>query len=370
MRAVSDLRVVVTHDFAETYGGAERVTQELAASFPNGPVVALLGRPEVASRMGVADRFRSVLPPRTRLLRHYRPLAPAFPARARAARLPEADVLISSSYGFAHHFSAPPGALHVCYCHSPLRFAWSMTEEYGDIWANGPLTGAAFGALAAAMRRVDRRGAQTVDAYLTQADFVADLIGRCYGRRAEVIGAPVDCELFRPDGEPDDYFLLCGRLVEPYKRATVVVDAFRRLPSRLVVAGDGPALPELRRMASPNVEFVGHLEDAELVEAMQRCRAVLFPSRDDFGLIPLEVMACGRPVLAYAAGGALSTVRAGVTGEFFAEQTPAAVEQAVRAFEPERYDPGEIRRHAERWDRMEFRRRVVAAVERAHEAAR
>jgi glycosyltransferase involved in cell wall biosynthesis len=359
------LRVVIAHDFMETYGGAERVTADLAAAFPDAEVVAVLGRREVARRMGVADRFRSLMPPEPTLLRHYRMLAPVLPTMLDRVRLPDADVLLSSSYGFAHRLRTANRAPHVCYCHSPLRFAWSMTDSYRDRWARGDLAGRAFDAFAAGMRASDRRAADRVDAFLTQSPFTATQIRRFYGREAEVVGAPVDCDRFRPSSAPPgEHFLLSGRLVEPYKRVSIAIEAFRRLPHRLLIAGDGPALPELRAAAPRNVEFLGHLEDDALVEAMQGCAAALFPSRDDFGLVPVEVMACGRPVLAYAGGGAVHTVVPGVTGELFAAQTADAVVAAVRAFDPSAYDANAIRAHAERWDRGRFLTRVRRSVAR------
>jgi len=359
----TDPRVVIAHDFLETYGGAERVTQELAIEFPDAPVVAILGRPAVAMRMGIEGRWRPLLPPRPALLRGYRLLTPAFPALVRAARLPEADVLVSSSYAFAHQFRVP-GAPHVCYCHSPLRFAWSMTDDYAQRWAAGSVAGAAFRTLAALMRHSDRRAARRVSVYCTQSPFTADQIERFYGRRAEVIGAPVDCDLFHPaaDGDHDGYVLLCGRLIEPYKQMGIALDALRRLGRRVVVAGDGPAMAELRSRAGPEASFLGHLGDEDLVRVMQRAAFLLFPSRDDFGLIPVEAMACGRPVLAYAGGGAQYTVVPGVTGELFPEQTAACLASALEAFSPDRYATGEIRRHAEQWDRSVFRRRLRGVV--------
>jgi glycosyltransferase involved in cell wall biosynthesis len=262
----------------------------------------------------------------------------------------------------------PTGAPVVCYCHSPLRFAWSMTDDYRRIWARGELRALAFHALAARIRRSDRRAAGRVQSYLTSSPFVAEQIVRAYDRRAEVIGAPVDASLFRPAAPAaaiDDYFLLCGRLLEPYKRVGVAIEAFRRLGQRLIVAGDGPALPSLRANAPRNVEFVGHLDDQPLVELMQRCKAAIFPSRDDFGLVPVEVMACGRPVLAYGAGGAQYTVLPRVTGELFADQSADAIVEAVGAFRADAYDPAVIREHALQWDRPRFRERLVDAVARA-----
>ena len=359
-------RVVIAHDFLETYGGAERVTQEMARAFPEAPVQAILARPSVARRMGIDGRVMSLLPARARVLRHYRPAAPLYPALVGTARLPAADVLLTSSYAFAHRFRTVNDAPQLCYCHSPLRFAWTMTAAYGRRLAGDGLSGAAFSGLAAAMRRGDRRASRRVARYLTQSPHVAELIARYYGRTATVIGAPVDAEVFTPpdDGGRDGgYFLFCGRLVEPYKRAGATIEAFRRLHEPLVVAGDGPALPELRAGAPANVSFTGHLDDADLVELMRGARALVFPSEDDFGLIPLEAMACGRPVLAYRGGGAVHTVVPGVTGELFAAQDPAAIAAAVARFDPDRYRPAEIREHALQWDRPAFRSRLVAAVE-------
>jgi glycosyltransferase involved in cell wall biosynthesis len=350
----------------ETYGGAERVTAEMARVFPGAPVVALAGRAPVAARMGIEGRYRTLLPEHPSVLRYYRTLTPVYPLLASMARLPEADVLLSSSYGFAHHMRTPNRAPHVCYCHSPLRFAWSMTSEYRARWAGRWPAGPAFELLARAMRSSDRRSVRRITHYLTQSPFIAEQIECCYGRQAEVIGAPVDCALFHPtDRTFEDYYLVCGRLIEPYKRVSVVLEAFRRLPHRLVVAGDGPASAQLRAMAPPNVEFTGQLGDDALVPLMQRCRAAIFPSRDDFGLLPVEVMACGRPVLAYGQGGALHTVVSGLSGELFSHQTPAAVHAAVSSFRPESYDPAKIRAHAQRWDRHLFASRLVAAVEKA-----
>lgn len=356
-------KVVITHDFMEIYGGAERVTAEMARAFPEAPVVAILGRRSIAERMGVADRFRSILPARPQLLRHYRLLAPAFGALSDAYRLPEADVVLSSSYAFAHRLRARGGAPRVCYCHSPLRFAWSMTEGYREERARNGVSRRTFELFAAAMRVSDRRSAQPIHEYLTQSPFTAEQIEQFYGRSAAAIGAPVDCELFHPgDGSAGDYYLFCGRLIEPYKQVGIAIEAFRRTGGRLVVAGAGPDLERLSAIAPPNVEFLGHVDDDRLVPLMQRCRALIFPSRDDFGLIPVEAMACGRPVLAFAGGGSLYTSLPGVTGELFEAQTADCLERAVRGFDPDAYDPERIRGHALQWDSARFRERLVEHV--------
>jgi glycosyltransferase involved in cell wall biosynthesis len=221
------------------------------------------------------------------------------------------------------------------------------------------------------MRRSDRRSAQEVARYLAPGPFVAEQIKAFYGRDAEVVGAPVDCSLFRPSAAaPGDFWLFCGRLIEPYKKVTILVEAFNRVGERLVIAGDGPERERLQQLAGPNVEFRGMLADDELVPLMQTCKAAIFPSQDDFGLIPVEVNACGRPVLAFAGGGALGTVAAGVSGELFPSQTADAIVSAVRQFRPGSYDTDAIRSHALQWDAPRFRERITAAVLDEAERAR
>lgn len=360
--------VVIAHDFAETFGGAERVLAEMAAAFPHAPVWAIAGRRSVAARMGVAERFHTLLPERSWLLERYRSFAPAYPSLVRARRLPEAEVLLTSSYAYAHGMRTVDSAPQACFCHSPLRFAWSMTGDYGRRLAGTPLRGAAFAALVRAARRADRRASRRVDRYLAGSEHVAGHIHRAYGREAELLRIPIDCSTFRYDPaiEPSDRdFLFFGRLVEPYKRPGLVVQAFRGRPERLIVAGDGPAYAELREQAGPNVEFTGTLTDDQLVPLIQRAAGVIFPSHDDFGMVPVEAMACGRPVIAYAGGGALESVVEGATGTFFEEPSEAALGAALDRFRPGDYRPAEIRRHAEQWDSASFReglRRIAAEL--------
>lgn len=355
-RTSAESRVVVAHDFTDLFGGGQRIAAEVAAAFGEPQFWSILGRGEVEERMGVAGRAHRLLPEWDPLVRGFRALTPAYPALVRARRLPEADLLVTVSYGFSHGFRTRNDAPQLCYCLSPLRFAWSMTDAYGRELGGGAAGRAAFRTFAGAMRAADRRAASRVTRYVAESHYVAEQIRRFYGRRADVVFPPVDVERFRPgDGAHDDYFLFCGRMIEPYKRGTVLMEAFRGLGDRrLVVAGDGPALPRLRAMAPPNVSFRGHLDDRELVPLMQRCAAVVFPSRDDFGLIPVEAMACGRPVLAYGAGGALETVVPGATGEFFDRQEADAVRDAIAGFDPDAYDPAAIRTHALGWRRERF----------------
>jgi glycosyltransferase involved in cell wall biosynthesis len=359
-------RVLITHDFFETFGGAERVTAEIAEAFPDATVYAILGRKSVARRMGIADRYETLLPERPWLLQRYRTLAPLFPALVRQAQLPEADLVIASSYAYSHGFRTPNRAPVLCYSHGPLRHLWSQQSSYAAELPGAPLVRGLFNAYAKVAREADRAASRSVASYITQSPYTASLIARAYGREAELLPPPVACDVFRPSGRPSDgYFLFVGRLVEAYKRPSVVIDAFAEMPDlKLRVVGDGPAREALQKRATPNVEFLGRLDDGDLVPVMQSCEAAVFPSVDDFGLVPLEVNACGRPVLALGEGGALHTVAPGVSGEFLADQTAAAVVRAVRAFDPGRYQTAAIRQHAMRWHSGEFQRRLREMAQR------
>ena len=314
--------------------------------------------------MGIEDRVTTLLPDRPGLLRRYRSLAPLYPMLVRSVRLPRADVLITSSYAYAHGFRTINEAPVVCYCHGPFRHLWSQQDVYARQMGLGRAGRAAFSGYAAWARGADRAAAGSVHTYLTQSPFTAAQITKAYRRSADLLPPPIACDRFRPSGKPDEgFFLFAGRLVEAYKRPSMVIDAFARMPDlRLRIAGDGPALEDLRRRATPNVSFLGCLDDEALAGQMQACTAAIFPSIDDFGLIPLEVNACGRPVLALAAGGARHTVVPGISGEFIADQSVDALVQAVRGFDAARFEPETVRAHALAWDGTTFRARLRATV--------
>jgi glycosyltransferase involved in cell wall biosynthesis len=361
---MSGVRVTMAHDFLDGFAGSERVLATIASLYPDGPVWATMGYADVAERMGIADRFRTTIPHSEPLLGHFRAFAPLYPFIVRSRRLPPADVLLTSSYAFALGYRTENDAPQLCYCHCPIRFAWAMTAEYGERMPGGRLGARALERFAAAIRRVDRRRADQVTRFVAPSSFVAQQIERFYHRPSTLIRPPVDTDRFVPsEAPPEDYFLFCGRLVEPYKQPTIAVEAFRGLGHRLIVAGEGPELEPLRRSAPPNVEFRGQLEDDELIPLMQRCAALVFPSRDDFGLMPIEAMACGRPVLAFGAGGVLETMLPGTTGELFTDQSADGLAEAVTAFDPGAYDPAVIREHALGFGLAPFRDAIRAEVE-------
>lgn len=355
-----ELRVVLVHDWLITLGGADRVLLALHQVFPQAPAFVSLfdpsRLPEVFREMEVYASWLQRVPG---AVRRHRLLVPLMPFAFASFDLPHADVVLSSSHACAKGVRVPPGAVHICYCHTPMRYAWDLSAEYLQAVPvpARPLARAALGWL----RRWDRATATSVDYFVANSRFVADRIRRHYQREAVVIYPPVDVDYFTPGGWPEEYFLVVSRLV-PYKRVDLAVEAFNRVKRPLVVVGDGPELPRLRAMAGPAVTFAGEVGDETLRDLYRGCQALIFPGEEDFGIVPVEAQACARPVIAYGHGGALESVRPGVTGLFFGEETTESLAATVRGFEREAFDPALIRAHAEQFSRQRFARQIAEFV--------
>lgn len=346
--------MLISHDFAYQYGGAERVTEALAEAFPEAAVAVIGGDPAVLERMRVRDRATSLLPLGT-LTRRYRALSPAFPLL-----LPfrSAEIVLSSSYAFAHHVRGT--RLHIEYCHSPLRQVWVSYDEYRK--RAGAVLAAGMATFRGWLKLMDLRATRRVDVLLASCDNVRRRIHAIYGRDADVIYPPVDAETFSPGQttREGELAFLVARLVEPYKAVSSVLEAFSTLPYRLVIAGSGRDAPLLQRMAPSNVTFVGYLDDAGLRSWYRRAKIVLFPGEDDFGIVPLEAMACGTPVVALDAGGARETVVDEVTGLRF---VPGSLKTAIAEAMGREWDSATIRSHALKFSRPRFATAVRERVE-------
>ncbi|MEW5717617.1 MAG: glycosyltransferase, partial [Chloroflexota bacterium] len=250
---------------------------------------------------------------------------------------------------------------HVCYCYTPPRFAWRF-EEYVAQEQLGQLKRAIIRLVAHYLRGWDFAAAQRVDEFVAVSQATARRIHKNYRRASVVINPPVAVEAFTPREDIRDYYLIVSRLA-PYKRIDLAVQAFDDLRLPLKIVGAGIDAARLQKMASPNVEFLGHVSQKRLAELYARCRAVIFPGIEDFGIVPLEANAAGRPVIAFAAAGALETIVDGVTGAFFREQTAAALAQAVRATDVTRFDARMLRQHAEQFSQARFKERIARFVE-------
>jgi glycosyltransferase involved in cell wall biosynthesis len=353
------MRVALTTDWMDTFGGGERVLHELHRMFPDAPVYTTVYRPEALPPhmrgMDVRTSFIRRLPG---IRRSHMAFLPLMPAAFESFDFSGYDLVITTSSACAKGILTPARTLNVCYCHTPCRYIWDLYEDY----VGGRLARPLIAPVAAWLRSWDRRSSDRVDHFVANSREVAGRIRRHYGRAAEVIPPPVDVERIRPTGrDPEGFYLVVSRLVR-YKRIDLAVAAATRLGRRLMVVGRGPELERLRAMAGPTVEFRGALPDAEVAALYGRSRALLFPGLEDFGIVPVEAQAAGRPVIAYGRGGALDTVVDGVTGRFFEEQSVEALAEAIVGFEASAWDPAAARRNAERFDAVHFRRRMRRAI--------
>ena len=379
---MSHLRVAIVHDWLVSMRGGERVVESLCRLWPHARLFTLRFdrggvSPEIAGREvtpSFVDRLARTLP----LGRaEFRWLLPLFPLAVRSFRLEGYDLVVSSSVAVAKGARAAPGALHVAYVHSPMRYVWEGQAAYAASLPGGALGRAAFDLLARGLRRWDVASTAGPHALVANSRYTRDRIRRYYGREATVIEPPVDARRFAsvPDrppagagaGEPT---YLCVSALVPYKRVELAVRAFAGRRARLVVVGDGPERERLAALAGPNVELRGRVGDAELDRLYAAAQAIIHPAVDDFGIVPVEALAAARPVVAFAEGGARDSVSEPETGTLFAEPTPEALGAAITRLEGMRFDPARLRAAALRFDQAEFERRFGAFVEGQVEARR
>ena len=373
-RPFASLRVAIVHYWFVGRAGGEHVVEALAEMFPQADLFTLIAKPEVMApslqKRKLTTSFLQKIPFVHKFHRHTLPLQPF---ALEQFDLTGYDLVISSESGPAKGVLTSPGTLHVCYCHSPMRYIWDMYPRY--VGAMPLITRFLFGLTAHKMRLWDYASAARVDAFVTNSKFVASRVRKFYGRDATVIHPPVQVKSIVRSGEAEDFYLAVGRLVD-YKRFDLAIAACNQLQRRLKIIGSGPEEKRLKRMAGPTIEFLGSVSDDEKHEQFAKCRALLFPGEEDFGIVPVEAQAHGRPVLAFGAGGILETVvdltgvalkSEGATGVFFHEQSVRAMESAIVTFERNAawFDPETIRMHALQFDRSVFRERIQSFLESA-----
>lgn len=354
--------VALVHDYLLVLRGAERTFATMADIWPEEPVYTLLYDPE-----GTEGRFARHPVTASALQRtgvrqsSFRKLLPLFPLAVERLPLGDASVVVSSSSAFAHGVRPPAGAVHVCYCHSPFRYAWF--ERKRAMAEVSPAIRPALGGVLAAVRRWDLRASQRVTRYVANSRHTQRRIKAIYGRESTIIHPPVEVDRFRSD-EPDDYFLAVTELV-PHKRIELAAEAASEAGQRLKVVGGGPELGRLRDKFRKRVEFLGRVEDQELVDLYARARALVLPNVEEFGIAAVEAQAAGRPVIAAAAGGALETVQDGVTGQLVPPDDGTALKRTLRSFDSDEFDPGTIREHAQNFSAESFRERFSREVDHA-----
>lgn len=355
-------RIALCHEWLTVYGGSEQVASRLAGVLDVDDVFTFAADPVLASRLFPGRRVHVTPLGDTALGRRRWPwLLPLMPRAWSAIDLSGYDLVVTSSHACVNSIRTRPDALHVSYCHTPMRYAWDWRMELGrfprPLRRLGP-------AVAAALRRADRARAGHVTAFIANSRHVASRIHACYGRGAAVVPPPIDTAFWSPDRltRREPFFLFAGRLV-PYKRPDVAVRAADLAGATLVIAGDGPELPRLRRLAGPNVSFVVGPSREALRDLYRRCRALVNPGVEDFGMTMAEAQACATPVIAFGVGGALEIVVPGRTGILYPDPSVQALRDVLLSFDPRTVDGEETRRSAERFAPAHFDEGILRVIE-------
>lgn len=358
-----NLKVAIVHDYLNQMGGAERVVAVFHKMFPEAPIyTTIVDQDKLLPELKDAIIHTTWMQRIPGILSKFKLFFWLYPFAVRSMKVKEYDLILSSSSAYAKGVHKGQQGMHVCYCHTPMRFAWSYESYMEGVqvpvvlkriakWFTYPL------------QRWDKHNSKQVDTLIANSTIVKGRIQQHYGMNAPIIFPPVDISRFHIDEEgPKDYFLIVSRLVS-YKRIDLAVEACTRLGKGLLVVGDGPDRQRLEQLAGDSVTFLGRRSDEEVVTLMQQCRALIFPGIEDFGITPLEVNACGRPIIAYHGGGALDTVSAKKTGLFFSTQTVDSLAEVIRSFDQYEWDPVRIRQHAEHFSEHVFIERLQASIE-------
>ncbi len=358
-------RVALVHDWLTGMRGGERVLEAICELFPDAARFALLHVPGSVSPAIEARPVRTSFIQRVPgSRRHYRPLLPLFPAAVEQFDLDEFDLIISTSHCVAKSVVAPGRARHLCYCFTPMRYVWDQFPAYFGPERVGAVASRWLRRALCPIARWDASTAHRVDRYVAISQYVAGRIGRYYNRKASIVYPPVDTTFFQPGpAQPRHGCLIVSALV-PYKRVDLAIRACAQAGVPLQIVGGGPDLARLRKLAGPQVEFLGSVTDEEVRQAYRRAAAVLLPGAEDFGIAPVEAQACGCPVVALAEGGASETVVDGETGILVQESTPGAFADAITRIHRRPFDDAATRRQALRFSRERFRAALRLEVDR------
>lgn len=351
--------IAVFQDYLAQMGGAERVTEAIHQTLPDADLVTTLMVPEKVSpylrEAGARTTWMQKLPAKDKLFRHYFLL---YPAAVESVQMEQYDLIVSSCCGYAKGLHRRRDAVHVCYCHTPMRWVWRF-REYTEREGFSRTTTAALKLMVQGLKQWEMRAATRPDYYIANSHIVAERLQSAFGVQAHVIEPPIDTSRFRISPHTEDFYLILSRLVA-YKRIDLAIAACTRTGRRLMIIGDGPDRARLERMAGPTVSFLGRQPDDVVNRYAARCRALLFPGEEDFGMAPLEVNAAGRPVVAYGAGGATETVKEGLNGILFRSQTEDSLIEAMEQLEAQSWNPAAIRRNAMRYDLSVFQDRLLS----------
>lgn len=361
------MRVALVHDWLTGMRGGEKCLEVLCELFPHAEIYTLLHIPKSVSPVIEALKIETSFIQRAPFSRgQYRKYLPLFPMAIERFSFEQHDVIISTSHCVAKGAVPRRGALHICYCHTPMRYVWEAYDSYFGKGRAGSLTRLVMPPLARYLRAWDVKSSERVNHFIANSKNVQERIRRHYHRDSEVIYPPVDASRFESSTGNEGYFLIVSAFA-PYKRVDLAIEAFNIIGRRLVVIGDGQENRKLRNMANSNVEFVGWASQERLLQYYAGCSALIFPGEEDFGIVPLEAMAAGKPVIAYRKGGALETVidtGDARTGVFFKDQNVESLLEAIERFKGTTFDPHKIREHALKFDRSIFKTRMKDFLEK------
>lgn len=362
------MKIAFVHDFLLRLGGAERVLKVLMDMYPEAPVYTLLYDKK---RVGSVFPESRVIPSSLQKFPRFIPgmhkfLFPFMPSAIESFDFSNYDVVISSSSAYAHGIVTNLETTHISYYHTPMRYAWDYTHEYLKEQNLGAIGEVMASRLLHKVRLWDFLASDRVDLSIANSKTVQGRIRKYYRKEAEIIHPPVNVEAYTVTPHHEGYFLIVSTLT-PYKRIDLAIELFNTLGKRLVIIGDGPDRPRLQRLAADNVDFLGFKSDEVVREYMQNCRAFIFPGEEDFGIAPVEAMACGKPVLAYNKGGLTESMIPGVTGQLFDEQSLESMEAALTQLliNEKNYDAKKIRKHAEQFSQAAFEKKMRDLIETA-----
>ncbi|OGY94246.1 MAG: hypothetical protein A2406_01980 [Candidatus Komeilibacteria bacterium RIFOXYC1_FULL_37_11] len=356
-------KIAFAHDHLFQIGGAEKVLIALSSLDPQAPIFTLINNPKITKNLlnqkNIVTSYLQKIPGIIRFFKYFLIL---MPGAWEKTDLSSYELVISSSSGFVKGVKTGHNNIHICYCHAPTRYLWDDQEEYIGNLPEGRLLKVFLPRVLNKLQNWDFYKAQEVNYFIANSKFIADKIKKHYKKEAVVIHPPVKVEDFHLADEIGDYYLIVSRL-RPYKKVDLAIKAFNNLKLPLKIIGDGSELRRLKKMAYPNIEFLGELSDEERNYYLARCKAFIYPQIEDFGITALEAMASGRPVIAYSGGGVREAIIDGQTGVFFSEQTWESLAHKILRFDPTKFNPQLIREHAKNFGEDKFKQKMVDFIE-------
>ena len=358
------MKIAIVHDWLTGMRGGEKVLETLCEIYPDADIYTLIHiKGSVSEEIEKHKIFTSFLQNMPLVKKKYRYYLPLMPKAIEKFELNEYDLIISSSHCVAKGIFPRKDALHICYCHTPMRYIWDMYDEYFSKGKANIFVRGVMGFLKPFLRKWDVESSKRVNYFIANSKNIADKIKKYYKKDAEVIYPPVDTEKFTPTNEIQEDFYLVVSAFAPYKRVDLAIKAFNILGYPLKVIGTGQEEKKLKRIAKQNIEFLGWQNEDSIRRYYSKCKALIFPGEEDFGIVPVEAMSCGKPVIAYGKGGALETVIDGITGVFFYEQTTDSLIEAIKKFEGIKWDSIEIRSHSLKFDKNIFKKKIKEYIE-------